>query len=336
MTSPEGSTPAVPSAAAGAETATFVFADLAGYAALTEAHGDEHAADVAEAFCQRVRALLSDYGAQEVKTIGDALLIRVSDADQAIALATRLVGDSRVETRSLNVRVGMHTGTAVQRGEDWFGGAVNVASRVADAARSGEVLVSLATREAAQPAILPGRFRARGRRPLKNVRDPVELFALATEADDERPQLPVDPVCRITVDPTLAPEHHVYRGVEYHFCSAACARRFRAAPDSYVGRRSSRSSLLVSDEARDSAARRLARAYSKGRINAGELEERTEVVWSARTRADLQAATHDLPRYRRISSPWLIPFWPIIWLGRTARSRVARRRSGRGQGELGR
>jgi class 3 adenylate cyclase len=43
--------------------ATFVFADLAGYTALTEAHGDEHAADVAEGFCRRVRALLQTYGA---------------------------------------------------------------------------------------------------------------------------------------------------------------------------------------------------------------------------------------------------------------------------------
>lgn len=161
MTDPEGTTAADVPDAKGAEAATFVFADLAGYTALTEAHGDEHAADVAEAFCERMRALLSDYDAQEVKTVGDALLVRVPDADQAIHLAARLVSDSGVKDRSLGVRVGMHTGTAVQRGEDWFGTAVNVASRVADAARPGELLMTLATRELAQHAVLPGQVRAR-------------------------------------------------------------------------------------------------------------------------------------------------------------------------------
>ncbi len=120
MTDPEGTTAADVPDAKGPEAATFVFADLAGYTALTEAHGDEHAADVAEAFCERMRALLSDYDAQEVKTIGDALLVRVPDAAQAIHPAARLVSDSGVKDRSLGVRVGMHTGTAVQRGEDWF------------------------------------------------------------------------------------------------------------------------------------------------------------------------------------------------------------------------
>jgi adenylate cyclase len=303
--------------------ATFVFADLAGYTALTEAHGDEHAADVAEGFCGRVRALLPPYGAEEVKTIGDALLIRVADASAALHLAARLVGDSGVQDRSLSVRVGMHTGTAVRRGEDWFGAAVNVAARVADIARSGEVLLTAATREQAGTAFLPGQLRPYGRRQLKNVRDPVELFSLVAETDEERPRLPIDPVCRMAVDPAATTEHHVHRGVEYHFCSAACAQAFRAAPQRYVGRRSSRATLLVSDQARERAARDLARAYARGRITAGELEQRVDVVWAARTRADLDAATHDLPRRRR-SSAWLYPVWPFVWLIRRARRRIRR------------
>jgi adenylate cyclase len=307
---------------------TFVFTDLAGYTALTEAHGDEHAADVAEAFCVRVRGLLGEYGAQEVKTVGDALLVRVPDAGQAIRLSARLVGDAGAEDRALGVRVGMHTGTAVQRGDDWFGAAVNVASRVADMARSGEMLMSRATRESADGAALPGQLRSRGRRPLKNVREPVELFALVGETEEERrEQHPIDPVCRVAVDPILAPDHHVHRGVEYHFCSKACAQAFRAAPGNYAGRRTSRSTLLVSDRARERAARNIAHAYAGGRIDAGELDERTDVVWSARTRADLHAATHDLPRRRRTLSPWLVPFWPLIWLGRRTRRGATRLRS---------
>jgi class 3 adenylate cyclase len=65
---------------------TFLFADLSGFTALTEAHRDEQAADVVGGFCVAVRQLLAAHQAQEVKTIGDALMLRTGDA----VAATRL------------------------------------------------------------------------------------------------------------------------------------------------------------------------------------------------------------------------------------------------------
>jgi class 3 adenylate cyclase len=49
-----------------------LFADLSGFTALTEARGDEQAADLVDGFCLAVRRLLVEHRAQEVKTIGDA------------------------------------------------------------------------------------------------------------------------------------------------------------------------------------------------------------------------------------------------------------------------
>ena len=236
---------------------TFLFADLAGYTALTEAHGDERAADAAAEFCRAVRALMGDYGAEEIKTIGDALLLRVPDAAQAVHLAARLVGDHGARHRSLRVRIGMHTGVAVCRDGDWFGSAVNIASRVADLAHAGEVLLSAATRTAAAGAVLPGQLRSRGRRHLRNVSEPVELFALVPEGVAE-PRLPLDPVCRMAVDPERTSERAVYRGVAYHFCSRGCAQAFRCAPQRYAGSRSRRAVLRISDDVRDHVARRSA------------------------------------------------------------------------------
>lgn len=221
-----------------AEAATFLFADLAGYTALTEAHGDEHAADAAAAFCISIRELLADYRAQEVKAIGDALMLRVPDAGQALHLAARIVEDLGARDRALGVRVGMHTGAAVRRGEDWFGAAVNVAARVADLARAGEILMTAATREAAGSAVRPEQLGARGRYELKHVRDPVDLYVLQPKAGAAR-QLPIDPVCHMTIDPDGCDHRSVYRGIEYHFCSPACADAFNQAPRSYAGGRSS-------------------------------------------------------------------------------------------------
>jgi adenylate cyclase len=61
------------------EQATFVFADLAGFTALAEAHRDDEAVEMATGFAARVRGLLGEHGAEEIKTIGDAVMIRVVD-----------------------------------------------------------------------------------------------------------------------------------------------------------------------------------------------------------------------------------------------------------------
>jgi adenylate cyclase len=211
---------------------TFIFVDLAGYTALTEAHGDEHAADAVAAFCAAVRARLDDYDAEEIKAIGDALLIRVPDAAKAVRLAARVVRDFG-RHQALGVRVGMHTGTAVQRDGDWFGAAVNLAARVADAARSGEVLMTAATREAAGDALLAGQIRSRGPVVFRNISEPVEIAALVLD-DPGTQRLPVDPVCRMAVDPTRSHERTVYRGIAYHFCSTTCHEAFTRDPRRYT------------------------------------------------------------------------------------------------------
>ena len=212
-------------------THTFLFADLAGYTALTEAHGDEAAADAAADFCGRVRALLPGHGAHEVKAIGDALMVHVPEALGAARLAEELVCGYGRSHRELGVSVGMHTGTAVRRGDDWFGSAVNVAARVADVARAGEVLLTAATRAALGPAV---EMRPRGPRALKNLTEPVELFELALEGRRSPQALPVDPVCRMAVEPGRAFARRAHSGAEYVFCSERCAGRFAADPDRYV------------------------------------------------------------------------------------------------------
>jgi adenylate cyclase len=65
---------------------TFIFSDLVGFTALTEANGDDRAAELALDFYGRVRTMLADHRAEEVKTIGDAVMLRCEDP----ALAVRL------------------------------------------------------------------------------------------------------------------------------------------------------------------------------------------------------------------------------------------------------
>jgi class 3 adenylate cyclase len=128
---------------------TFLFTDLVGFTALAAERGDNHAADVAVEFYERVRCLVPEHRAEEVKTLGDALMLRGDDPALAVRLGLRIVGELEAIDGFPPVRVGMHTGPAVQRGGDWYGTTVNIAARLCAAAGGGEVLISEATREAA-------------------------------------------------------------------------------------------------------------------------------------------------------------------------------------------
>jgi adenylate cyclase len=165
---------------------TFLFTDLVGFTALAASDGDDRAADIALEFYDRVRELLPDHRAEEVKTIGDALMLRGDDPALAIQLGLRIVTALDEIPRFPPVRVGIHTGSAVARNGDWYGTTVNVAARLCGAAGGGEVLVSDATREAAGrlPRVKLDEQRLHW---LKNVTEPVPArLASKRECPGER------------------------------------------------------------------------------------------------------------------------------------------------------
>lgn len=212
---------------------TFLFADLAGFTALTEVHGDEEAADLAGEFAATIRAMLPEYGAEEVKCIGDAVMIRCPDASRAVRLGVRMVAELGSRPGLPSVRVGMNTGPAVERDGDWFGAAVNLAARVSGAAVGGEVLLTEETRLAAGRVgsieLLP-----RGRRELRNVAEPVQLYAAAEVGGRSGADLPIDPVCRMAVDPEHSAGMLRHQGARFFFCSLACAAAFATEPHRYA------------------------------------------------------------------------------------------------------
>jgi class 3 adenylate cyclase len=205
------------------EIGTFMFADLAGYTALTEAHGDERAADLAQMFCERVCSLELDHGGRDVKTLGDAVMSWVPDPREAIALGVRIVDVIGRSHGFPAVRVGMHYGSAVRRGDDWFGATVNLAARVADLATAGQVLLTDATRRRAG-SLTEIEVRDNGDHRFKNVAQAVRIWS--ARSGRHGPPLPVDPVCRMVIDPARAAAQTTREGERYWFCSEHCLEAF--------------------------------------------------------------------------------------------------------------
>jgi adenylate cyclase len=158
------------------ELHTFLFADIAGYSLVADQSGDEAAADLALHFLSRASSIAGAYGGQVVKSLGDAVMIHAEDAADSVRLALELMSDFGRVAALPPIHAGLHTGPALRRADDWWGTTVNVAARVAAAARPGQLLVTEATR------LQAGHIASthwRGLEPLwlKNIRLPVLVYA---------------------------------------------------------------------------------------------------------------------------------------------------------------
>lgn len=208
---------------------TVIFVDLAGFTALTEAHGDEEAAALAGRFEDLARAGLGE-GDRLVKTIGDAVMLASPTPEGGLALVGRLLDSCLREPGFPVARAGLHAGPVVERGDDLFGTTVNLAARVTGQAFGGQVLgttpVADAARRQGLAVVELGSFS------LRNVSQEVELFEVVLS----RPpgSVGIDPVCRMQVERSAAAGRLRHEDRDYWFCSLGCAAAFAADPARYT------------------------------------------------------------------------------------------------------
>ncbi len=148
------------------------FLDITGYTRLTEERGDEAAAEVAERLAALVRRSSQEHKGEPVKWLGDGVMFYFADPGEGVLAALQMV--EGVATEGLPpAHVGMHAGPVVFQEGDYFGRTVNIASRIAEYARPGEVLVSQEVVEASPGT--PVRFAAIGPVELKGVSGALNL-----------------------------------------------------------------------------------------------------------------------------------------------------------------
>jgi class 3 adenylate cyclase/YHS domain-containing protein/DNA-binding transcriptional MerR regulator len=210
--------------------ATIVFLDLVAFTPFAQVHGDEVAADVLDTFDTLVRDCLEGHTGNLVKQIGDAIMLAFPDAGTAAQFAVALDRTALETPQFPALRAGLHHGPVLYRVGDYVGHTVNLAARIAAAARPHEILVTEPVARAAESAGL--RTETGGSKSLAGVDDPVELWRLVW-LDDDAARGGRDPVCGISVGDDAA-AHLVYGGIDYAFCSPECLRRFIEDPELYT------------------------------------------------------------------------------------------------------
>jgi len=210
----------------------FLIGDLSGYTALTEAHGSISAAQIVKRYNQIVQECLYK-DAHIVETVGDEVLIVGNDGARIIQTALELRRKVEKEPDFPSVHVGIHAGSVLQQKGQYFGSAINIASRVAAHARADQILCTDSMIEVLRK-MATVKYRALGKVFFKNVIDPIALFEIANDRHDNTTV--TDLVCRMRVKPDTAPARIPYDGQIYFFCSFECARAFVSRPDRYVKR----------------------------------------------------------------------------------------------------
>jgi adenylate cyclase len=117
------------------------FLDITGYTRMTEERGDEAAAELAERLGTLVRRSSREHGGQPVKWLGDGVMFYFPEPGAGVLAALDMVEGIANETLP-PAHVGMHAGPVVFQEGDYFGRTVNIAARIGEYARPGEVLVS--------------------------------------------------------------------------------------------------------------------------------------------------------------------------------------------------
>jgi class 3 adenylate cyclase len=166
-------------------TAVILFADIADSTALTERLGDAAFRAKARELAEALRKAIRECGGTPVEgpTLGDGVLAAFTSAREAIEAALRCADEGSRE--GLPLHVGIHAGDVMREKDpdgraNVYGGAVNIAARIAGASAPGEVLVSDIVRGLARTSA-DVTFEDCGERELKGISDAQRLFAVRTK-----------------------------------------------------------------------------------------------------------------------------------------------------------
>ena len=149
------------------------FLDLVGYTRLTEEHGDQAAAELAEALAILVNRSSREHGGVPVKWLGDGVMVHFRDPAGAVLAALGMV-EQLPEAGLPPAHVGVAAGPVVVQGGDYFGRTVNLAARIAAYASASRVLVGERVAERTPPQGVT--FVELGQVQLQGIAQPVRLL----------------------------------------------------------------------------------------------------------------------------------------------------------------
>ena len=173
------------------ESASILFTDLVGSTETLQSLVPEDADRIRRAHFGTLRRAVAAAEGQEIKSLGDGIMVAFRAASRAISCAVAMQQavdlQNRCSEHSLRIRVGMSLGEVTREGEDYFGDPVVEASRLCARAEGGQILATRLLQMAAGRRSVHG-FTSLGELELEGLLEPVEVVDIewAPLAVDER------------------------------------------------------------------------------------------------------------------------------------------------------
>jgi transcriptional regulator GlxA family with amidase domain len=170
----------------GGKLAAIMFTDMVGFSALAQ-RDERLALDLLEEQRAVMRPAFIKHQGREIKSIGDGFLVEFASAVAAVscavevqeALARRNLVASAAN--QLLVRIGIHLGDVLRRGEDIVGDGVNIAARVEPLAEPGGIAITQQVFDQVYNKV-PEILASIGKVKLKNIQRPMEVYRVITRA----------------------------------------------------------------------------------------------------------------------------------------------------------
>jgi adenylate cyclase len=170
----------------GAVNLTVCFADLVEFTRLGEEIAPEELGMVAGRL-EEMASAVAEPPVRLVKTIGDEVMLVSSEAEPMVAAALELIAAAEAEGQQFPwLRAGIATGLTLPQSGDYYGRAVNLASRLTNVARPGSVILDEAAKDAAGEGF---DYSYVGERRLKGLDYRVKIFR-ARHPDEPRDRSP--------------------------------------------------------------------------------------------------------------------------------------------------
>ncbi|HMA14253.1 MAG: adenylate/guanylate cyclase domain-containing protein [Bacteroidota bacterium] len=158
-----------------------LFADIDGSTKLYETHGDETAHRLTAQVLTQLDTQAGIAGGRTVKTSGDGVMCVFATPDAAFRAAT-LMRDAQKLT-PVSIHAGFHFGPVIEYDGDFYGDTVNLAARIADLAKAGEILVTEDTVVRLSPA-LRAATRWLDKASVKGKKEPVGVYMVVGEEEN--------------------------------------------------------------------------------------------------------------------------------------------------------
>ncbi len=157
----------------GAVEVTFLFCDLKDFTAFADSEGDTSAVMAIDHFAETVTRERGE-DSRFLKGLGDGFMLVYGEPSSAVGAGARIIEAMRVP-RTPGVHASAHSGVAIVREGDYFGGSVNLAARLLNAADRDELI---ATSPVVERSGEDFRWEDAGKRRVRGVTEPVDVYRL--------------------------------------------------------------------------------------------------------------------------------------------------------------